>query len=530
MATPRLPGWCPGRARRFTGSERGAEYRSTPPAGPSFFASRIRYPASVTAHTRSRAGSSAALAALVITALFCDGAGSRAEPQSRPAPDRATIEAETLQHFQALVRLDTSSPPGNEIRAVEYLRQVLDREGVPYQVFAKDPQRPNLVARLKGNGRKRPLLLMGHTDVVTVDPAKWTFPPFGAQRDGGYVYGRGTVDDKDNLVAGLMTVLALKRGGTPLDRDVIFMAESGEEGAPDMGAQFMVDRHFDAIDAEFCLAEGGGVQRQGGVAVQASIGTTEKEPRPVELVARGPSGHGSVPLRSNALAHLATAIDRVVAWTPPRRITETTGTYFRRLSTIAAPERARRYRDVLSPDPAVAQAADDWLRDNEPNHWSMLHTSLTPTVISGGFRYNVIPSEAKVTLDVRLHPDENQAAFLAEVRHVVNDPAVEVRWARESYRPAGSSPLTTEAFGAIEAQVKAHYGVPALPTMGTGATDMAQLRSKGVQCYGLGPGLDIEDGPKGFGSHSDQERILESELHRFVRFLHDVVVTLAATR
>ena len=132
--------------------------------------------------------------------------------------DRAGFEDETMRHFQALLRLDTSSPPGNEVRAVEYLQQVLEQDNIPYQVFAKDPQRPNLVARLKGNGRKRPVLVMGHTDVVTVDPAKWTFPPFGAERRDGYVYGRGTVDDKDNLVAGLMLMLALKRSAPTLER------------------------------------------------------------------------------------------------------------------------------------------------------------------------------------------------------------------------------------------------------------------------------------------------------------------------
>ena len=134
--------------------------------------------------------------------------------------DRTAFEAETLKHFQALLQQDTSSPPGNEIRAVEYLKQVLDTEKIPYQVFAKDPQRPNVVVRIKGNGKKKPILVLGHTDVVTVDPKKWTFPPFAGTVDGGYVYGRGTVDDKDNLVAGLMLVLQLTRDRTPLDRDV----------------------------------------------------------------------------------------------------------------------------------------------------------------------------------------------------------------------------------------------------------------------------------------------------------------------
>lgn len=448
----------------------------------------------------------------------------------QPASEPAGFEAETLRHFQALVRLDTSSPPGNEARVVDYLKQVLDREGIPYEVFTKDPARPNLVARLRGNGKRRPVLVMGHTDVVTVDATKWKYPPFGAERREGYVYGRGTVDDKDNLVAALMLMLSLRRSAVPLDRDVIFLAEAGEEGAPDVGAQFMVDHHFGAIDAEFCLAEGGGVQRRGGVAIQANVGTTEKEPRPIELIARGPAGHGSVPLKTNALAHLTTAVGRVVSWVPPLRLNETTGAYFRALAAIAPPEAARRYLDILSLDPKVSGQADEWLAEHEPSHWSMLHTSLVPTVISGGSRYNVIPSEAKVILDVRLHPDEDQSRLLDQVRAIVNDPAIEVRWARDRYRPAGRSPLTTDAFAAIQAQVKKHYSTPVLPTMGTGATDMAQLRSKGVHCYGLGPAVDNEDGPLGYGAHSDQERILESELYRFARFLHDVVLELARTR
>jgi acetylornithine deacetylase/succinyl-diaminopimelate desuccinylase-like protein len=442
----------------------------------------------------------------------------------------AAIESETMQHFQALLRLDTSSPPGNEVRAVEYLEQVLKREGIPYQLFAKDPQRLNLVARIKGNGKKKPVLVMGHTDVVTVDPQKWTFPPFGAVRDGGYVYGRGTVDDKDSVVAGLMLMLTLKRTGVALDRDVIFLAESGEEGAPEFGAQFMIDNHFDAIDAEYCFAEGGGVVRSGGQARQANVGTTEKEPRPIEVIARGPAGHGSVPRIDNAVVRLSDALAKIAAWVPPLQISETTVAYFRTLSTLVAPDVAARYRDVLSPDPKLSEPAARWLLQNEPQHWSMLHTSLVPTVIDGGYRYNVIPSEAKAIVDVRLHPEEDQKTFLDRVRAVVNDPRVEVRWFRDPYRPAGASRLNTEAYTVLQAQLKAHYATTALPTMGTGATDMAQVRSKGVQCYGIGPAVDAEDAGKGFGAHSDQERILESELHRFVHFLYDVVTDLARAR
>ena len=456
--------------------------------------------------------------------------GAAALPHAQSGPGTAAFEAETLKHFQALLRQDTSSPPGNEIRAVEYLKQVLDAEGIPYQVFAKDPQRPNLVVRIRGNGKKKPVLVMGHTDVVTVDPKKWTFPPFGATVDGGYVYGRGTVDDKDNLVAGLMLVLQLHRTKAALDRDVILLAEAGEEGAPDVGAQFMADQHFDAIDAEFCLAEGGGVVRRGGKVVQANVGTTEKEPRPVEIVVTGPAGHGSVPNQNSAVLGVAAAVGKVGAWKPPLRLNETTASYFKRLTTMVEPAVAQRYRDLLNPDPKVHGPAADWMLVNEPQHWSMTHTSLVPTIMSTGFRYNVIPSEAKATFDVRLHPDEDQDTFLDMVRKVINDPKVEVRWARDRYRPAGGSRLNTEAFAVIEAQTKRHYDTVTLPTMGTGATDMSNIRAKGPQCYGIGPALDSEDGQKGFSAHSDQERILLEELHRFVRFQFDVVMELARAK
>ena len=157
-----------------------------------------------------------------------------------------------------------------------------------------------------------------------------------------------------------------------------------------------------------------------------------------------------------------------------------------------------------------------WLLETEPQHWSMLHTSLVPTMIDGDYRYNVIPSEAKAIVDVRLHPEEDQKTFLDRVRAVVNDHAWKCAGSEIPYRPAGASRLNTEAFTVLQAQLKAHDETTALPTMGTGATDMAQVRSKGVQCYGIGPAVDAEDAGKGFGAHSDQERILESELHRFV--------------
>ncbi len=451
--------------------------------------------------------------------------------QTPAQPDWAKLDEETLRHFLAIIKMDTTDPPGGEKPVVDYLKQILEADGIAVQTFAMEPHRPNLVARIKGSGKQRPLLLMGHSDTVNVDPKKWTHPPFGGVRDGGYIYGRGTVDDKDNVVANVMTMLMLKRLGVKLDRDVILLIEAGEEGTSRLGIQFMANQHFPEIDAEFCYAEGGGVTRTGGEVKFARVQTVEKIPRAITVTAKGVAGHGSVPLESNALAHLGEAVGAIAAWTPPMRINETTAAYFKRLATVATPEEAQRYRDILNPDPKISGPADAYLRKNEPSHWSMLRTSLSPTMINGGYRTNVIPSEGTANIDTRLAPDEDPAKFLELVKQVVNDPQVEVSYgARDTRPPTPTARLDSDAFKAIEANITKHYKAITLPTMSTGATDMAFLRQKGMQCYGIGPALDSEDGPKGFGAHSDQERILESELYRFVRFTWDAVIDLARAK
>ena len=452
--------------------------------------------------------------------------------QDRREPDWGRLEQETMHHFQALLRLDTSNPPGNEKLATDYLRQVLEREGISVQLFALEPDRPNLVARIKGNGRKQPILLMGHTDVVTVDPKKWMFPPFSATVNDGHVYSRGSLDDRPHVVSGLMTMLLLKRLNVPLDRDVIFLAEAGEEGTSRVGVDFMVNQHYADISAEFCLAEGGGVTRIAGRPAYASVQTMEKLPRPIELTAHGTSGHASRPLINNAVVHLAAAVAVIGAWRAPMRLNETTIEYFKRLANVSSPEEAERYRSILAANSSNGEAADKFFQVNEPGHASMLRTSIAPTIITGGYRVNVIPSEAKATLDVRMLPDEDADRFLQTVRTVINDPAIEVKFSQAvDARPPTrtNARLDTEAFRVIEAALLKHYQTVTLPTLGTGATDMAQVRAKGAQCYGIGPATDREDASKGFGAHSDQERILEGELYRFVHFQWDVVTELART-
>lgn len=460
---------------------------------------------------------------LLLTLLFSLSMAQTAQP------DWPEIEEETMRHFQAILRLDTRNPPGNEKLVVDYLKGVLESEGIETKVFALDPQRPNLVARLRGSGKKRPVLIMGHTDVVTVDPTKWKHPPFSATREGGYVYGRGTLDDKPSVAVGLMTMLQLKRMKIPLDRDVIFLAEASEEGNGPYGINFMVDRHWPEIDAEYCFAEGGEVVRKGGKIEYAAVLTTEKIAHTVKLIARGVSGHGSVPLRTNAIVHLSQAVAKIAAWQTPMRLNETTRAYLERLARISAPEDAARYRKIL--EQKDVDNVQEYFAINLPRLHSTLRTSISPNIIKGGYLRNVIPSEAEATLDIRALPDEDMPALLEQLRKLINDPAIEVVSVTGSAtRPAAPpSRLDSEAFKLVEAAHERIYGVVTIPTMLTGGTDMAQVRARGVQCYGIGPMTDAEDGPKGFGAHSDQERILVEALHKFVRLHWDVVSNLAKT-
>lgn len=461
---------------------------------------------------------------LLLTLLLI---GSHAHSQVSE-PDWAGVEEETLRHFRALLRFDTSDPPGRELPAAEYLRDVLEAEGIAVEMLSVDPERPNVVARLKGDGSQEPLLIMAHTDVVNVDPEKWTFPPFSATVDGGYVYGRGAVDDKDNLAAGLMVMLELKRQNIPLSRDVIFLAESGEEGATEYGIEFMVNEHFEKIDAEFCLAEGGSVARVNREVVYGGVQTVEKLPYRLELAARGVAGHGSVPLQNNSVVRLAKAISAIADWRSPIRLNETTYTYFERLASISPPDAGERYLAVL--DSGRASEADEYFLAYEPRHASMLRSSLSPTIFDAGYRINVIPSESRASVDFRALPDENIQDYLEQIREVIGDDSIEVSLGQRNTRPAGQASINTTAFSAIEQNLQEHYGVITLPTMSTGATDMAYLRARGVQCYGIGPAIDREDAALGFGAHSDQERILISEMNRFVRFNWDLVLDIAARK
>ncbi len=439
------------------------------------------------------------------------------------------VGEESVKHLVELVQIDSSNPPGNETAVAVYVQEALADEGVDSNLYALDESRANLVARIKGNGSKPPILIMGHTDVVGVQPEKWYADPFSGQRQDGFVYGRGTLDDKDSVAAGLMVMKLLKRYGVELDRDIIFLAEAGEEGTPEVGINFMVEKHFDVIDAEYCLAEGGQNVLEGGKVTRVGIETTEKMPRRVTLVARGKPGHGSVPTLQNAVAILANAVAKAGSWDTEVRFNETTRAYFSRLAEISGEEDAYRYNNVETA--TESDAIQQHFLENFPYHYSISRTSVVPTVVDAGFRKNVIPSEASAILDIRMLPDESVEEFYAKLAAVIDDPRVEIV-PENIYRPAAPpSEIDNEMFQTLERVAKEMYPSAAvLPIMSTGATDMAQVRAKGMQSYGIGAARSVEEMNSGFGAHGDNERIAEDAFVEFVEYLWNVVIEMSATQ
>lgn len=465
---------------------------------------------------------------VVLVWLTCASAVQTQTP-AVAAIDWNKQQAEILQHYRALVQINTSSPPGNETKVVDYLKKVLEAEGIPTKTFALDPNRANLVARLKGNGSKRPLLILAHTDVVPVDAAKWPVDPFGAVMKDGYIWGRGAIDDKDKLVAMLTTMILMKRSGAVLDRDLIFLAEAGEEADPTgIGINFMVREHFDEIDAEFAVTEGGSALLSDGRVVTVQIGTTEKVPKRARLVANGTAAHGSVPRVDNAVVHVAAAVAKVGTWETPMHLNETTRVYFERLASISPPDKAARYRALL--DPKRAPEVQRYLAENEPAVYSMLRTSVVPTMLKAGVGVNVIPSEAEATLDIRALPGEDITEFFDQMASVIDDPAVKIVPIPATRPEAPPSRLDTEMFRVLESVAKRMYpGTTVLPSMSTGASDMAQLRAKGIQSYGIGPAVTEEDRLK-YGAHSDVERLSEASLYKFVEFAWRAISEVAVRK
>jgi acetylornithine deacetylase/succinyl-diaminopimelate desuccinylase-like protein len=441
--------------------------------------------------------------------------------------DRDAGQRATREHLERLIRLDTQNPPGNELITARYFDSVFKQiPGVETHVLVAAPNRANFVARLRaGSPSKRAILVMGHMDVVGADTTKWETNPFVPTVKGEYLYGRGAIDDKGMLAAAAAALQQLAARRDQLTRDIIFLATAAEEGG-DVGIDVVAERHFDLIrDAEFALNEGGRVRVQDGFVRTVNVQTTEKVSYNVVATAMGQSGHGSVPLPDNALAALARAASRVHEWRAPVKLNETTRIYFARLATIEPDTTVRRaMQQISSPQSAAVQIeAAAAILSRDPLYSAILRTGQSLTLVSGGMRSNVIPSEGRATFNVRVLPNDDVREIVREMQRVGAERQVTFRLTGAIQSSPPPSPVTSALFRAMEGAAKAmEPRTTVIPFMSTGATDGAVLRGKGIPTYGILPmPLPMEDELR---MHGDNERVPIAALGWAAEYLYRVLL------
>jgi acetylornithine deacetylase/succinyl-diaminopimelate desuccinylase-like protein len=437
---------------------------------------------------------------------------------------------ETVALLRALLRFDTTNPPGNELPCARHVADWLRDAGLEPVVLESQPGRGNVVTRVKGSGALPPLVLVAHLDVVPADRGRWTRDPFGGEVHDGWIWGRGAVDMKHMAAMSMVVLKLLRARGAALVRDVIFAAVSDEEAGCDRGSRFLVDEHPDLVRAEYMLGEVGGATTHIGGKRFYPVMVAEKGICHVRMKVRGEPGHGSMPREDSAVVRLAEAIVQVGRTRLPQHNTRVVEEFLGRLSEALAGVQGvvleRLLNARLAPvilknvlgrkDPALARSFA-----------AMLSNTASPTVLQGSNKFNVIPGEASVELDGRTLPGQTADDLLAELRALV---AHDVEF--EVLRDA--PPVITEAAGpvvdAITQAVQRHDpGGIVLPTLMPGFTDAKSLSRLGTRCYGFVPVRWPERGPK-FSAlfHGDDERIPEDGLRWGVKVLHDVVSTLCA--
>lgn len=437
-----------------------------------------------------------------------------------------SVGDEVIEHLRAILRLDTRNPPGNEIRVAEYIAGVLDRDGIPYEIVGPSPDRATIVARLKGDGSQPPLLLMSHTDVVAVEPDRWTRDPFGAEIVDGFIYARGALDMKQIVTMELMTLLLLKRANVPLKRDVIYMAAADEEVGGHNGAGWVVTNRPDLIRAEYALNEGGGQGTEINGRRYYTVQTAEKGTARFRLRTRGRPGHGSRPHPDNAVLKLAAALLKLRDQPLPVHFTASLRGYVEGIAKAQPPDVAQALRAVLA-DEGSADAAIDALPLDDTfkvRLRAMIRNTATPTMLNAGSQINVIPSEAEAGLDGRILPGWTPDRFLEELRAIVGD-EIEIDWLEPSI-PLEADPASP-LFDVITDVLRDHDpdGV-AIPTLLTGATDAKHVAQLGAKVYGFAPGL--YDGPDEWSRiHGHDERVSVRSVQWGTRVLYEVVERFA---
>ena len=447
-----------------------------------------------------------------------------------PVGNTAALAKEAEAWLADLIRINTTNPPGNEQAAAKYIAGVLTKEGITSEILDLEPGRSALIARLRSTPMPNPsraLLLVAHMDVVGVDKSKWTVDPFGAVVKDGYMYGRGSIDDKGMLAANLAAFIALKRSNIFLNRDVIFLATADEEEGGDASIKVLIAKYWDKFAAGFALNEGGRVILQNGKVQYVAVQASEKVPINVAVIAKGPSGHASIPTKDNAVVHLADAIAKIGAYSAPVHFTTIVRRYFEQLAPLEPDELGKWMRSLDAPD--RGDHAQRVVSDTNPLWNSMLRDTIAPTVLSAGVRANVIPSEARANLNIRLLPGDTIDVLIAELTKLVNDPQIRFEVQPDAGLAAPPSSLDTDFYAMISKAASQEFsGAPVLPFMSAGATDSAQLRLHSVQAYGLSPfPMADEDSRR---MHGDDERMPLASFEKGVDFLARVVAEFAASK
>jgi acetylornithine deacetylase/succinyl-diaminopimelate desuccinylase-like protein len=422
--------------------------------------------------------------------------------------DTSALAREAAGWLTELIKINTTNPPGNEEAAAKYVAGILQKEGIKSELLPLQPGRSALVARLTSSAFPDPskaLLLVAHMDVVGVERPKWTVDPFGALAKDGYIYGRGAVDDKGMLAANLAAFIALKRANARLNRDVIFLATDDEEGAGDASIRMLIAKYWDKIAAKYSINEGGNVFVKNGKVQYVAVQASEKVSVNVTVIAKGTSGHASIPLKDNAVTHLAAALTKIGNYTAPVHFTTIVRRYFEGIAPVLQDDEISKWIRSLDTSDRGEHAARV-ISDSNPMWNAMLRDTISPTMLAAGVRANVIPSEARATLNIRLLPGNTITALLAELNKLVNDPQVKLEVQPDGGLAAPDSSLESEFYAAIvKASAEEFGGVPVLPFQSTWATDSAQLRLHNVQAYGLVPFPLTDDDIKRM--HGDDERI-----------------------
>ncbi len=426
--------------------------------------------------------------------------------QGTPPIDYAKLRDETAQRLSEYIRINTSNPPGNELATAQWLADVLAKEGIQGMILDTaelGAGRANFYAKLPGSAGGKGIALVHHMDVVTATPKNWSVDPFGGTIKDGHVWGRGALDMKGHGIIQLMAFIALKRAGVPLTRDLVYVGNADEE-IGGLGSRTFVEKHPDLVkQMEYVLTEGADTRVEKGKVRWFGIDVGEKRTWWKRMVMKGTASHGSVPLGDNPVERLVKALGRIVAYETPVRLTPAVDRFFKAQARDETGQAKAWLSDAASALKTTRGRA--WLL-SEPERNALLRNTITPTVLRGSEKTNIIPQEASVELDIRLLPDEDTVAFRRTLERLIADPKVELE-AIGDMAPRYDAPLDTEMFRALERVAgRLLPGTPIATPTSAGASDRPYWAAAGPVCYGIDPWL-VELEESRYSVHGNDERL-----------------------